>query len=144
MSLKINYLDNLKNSYKNIGIFVSKDTKIADFRGIFSDNISKKVLNYTNANKKSDKNKIFSINEDHDKTIFVIFLSKKNSSNEAESLGAKFYDQIKNQEIKNISIFGLNSLTIKKYIKIEEFIHEHNLNLTNSIFIKQIKNKIIF
>ena len=141
MSLKINYLDNLKNSYKNIGIFVSKDTKIADFRGIFSDNISKKILNYTNANNKSDKNKIFSINEDHDKTIFVIFLSKKNSSNEAESLGAKFYDQIKKQEIKNISIHGLNSLTIKKYIKIEEFIHGAQLKSYEFNFYKTDKKQ---
>ena len=45
MSLKINYLDNLKNSYKNIGIFVSKDTKIADFRGILAITFLK-VLNY--------------------------------------------------------------------------------------------------
>ena len=42
MSLKINYLDKLNNSTKNIGIFVSKDTKITDFKGIFNENISKK------------------------------------------------------------------------------------------------------
>ena len=52
MSLKINYLDKLNNSLKNIGIFVSKDTKINDFSGILSENTAKKVIGYIINNKK--------------------------------------------------------------------------------------------
>ena len=37
MTLKINYLDKLNNSSKNMGILVSKDTKINDFNGIFKE-----------------------------------------------------------------------------------------------------------
>ena len=88
MSLKINYLDKLNNSTKNIGIFVSKDTKITDFKGIFNENLSKKIIGYLRANKKSEKNKIYCLNEDYDKKILIIFVSKIESSNEVKSLGA--------------------------------------------------------
>ena len=92
MSLKINYLDKLNNSMKNIGIFVSKDTKITDFKGIFNENISKKIIGYLTANKKTEKNKIYCLNEDYDKKIFIIFVSKIETSNDVKSLGANFYD----------------------------------------------------
>ena len=140
MSLKINYLDKLNNSMKNIGIFVSKDTKITDFKGIFNENISKKIIGYLRANKKSEKNKIYCLNEDYDKKILIIFVSKIESSNEVKSLGANFYDQIKKEQIKNISILGSNSINSKNKIKLEEFIHgielksyEFNLYKTKKI-----------
>ena len=55
MSLKINYLDKLNNSVKNIGIFVSKETKIADFKGILSQNTAQKVIGYIIRNKNQKK-----------------------------------------------------------------------------------------
>ena len=122
MSLKINYLDKLNNSMKNIGIFVSKDTKITDFKGIFNENISKKIIGYLTANKKTEKNKIYCLNEDYDKKIFIIFVSKIETSNDVKSLGANFYDLVKKEQIKNISILGSNSINSKNKIKLEEFI----------------------
>ncbi len=152
MSLKIKYLDKIDISSKNIGIFTSKDTKTTDFSGIFDKSTIKKVFKYLAATKKSEKSKIYCLNEDYDKKIFIIFLSKINTSSEAENLGAKFYDEIKKNQIKNISIVGSNSSVLKNKIKLEEFIHgiqlksyEFNLyktkNKTNYINLNIIKSK---
>ena len=141
MSLKINYLDKLNNSSKNMGILVSKDTKINDFNGIFKENIAKKVNNYLIANKKSEKNNIYCLNEEYNKKIIIIFISKVNSYNEVENLGAKFYDYIKKEQIKDISIVGSNSSYLKKNIKLEEFIHGAELKSYNFNLYKTKKNQ---
>ena len=137
MSLKINYIDKFNNSLKNIAIFVSKNTKIEDFKGILSQSTAKKVISYVIANKKSEKNKIYCLNEDHDSKILIIFVSQIKSLNDSESLGANFYDHIKKEQIKDVSIVGSNQSNIKKKVKLESFVHgaqlksyEFNLYIT--------------
>ena len=76
-------------------------------------------------------------------------MSKIESPNEVKSLGANFYDQIKKEQIKNISILGSNSINSKNKIKLEEFIHgielksyEFNLYKTKKIHKDIILNVI--
>tara|TARA_Y100001970_G_C14243911_1_gene866702 strand:- start:702 stop:2165 length:1464 start_codon:yes stop_codon:yes gene_type:complete len=123
MSLKINYLDKLNNSLKNIGIFVSKNTKIEDLKGILSQSTAKKVISYIIANKKSEKNKIYCLNEEHDSKILIIFVSQIKSLNDSENLGANFYDFIRKEQIKDISIAQSNQSKFKNKVKLESFIH---------------------
>ena len=46
MSLKINYLDSQKKALKNKALFVSKESKISDFKGILDDKTNQKILNF--------------------------------------------------------------------------------------------------
>ncbi len=144
MSLKINYLDKLNNSVKNIGIFVSKETKIADFKGILSQNTAQKVIGYIIRNKKSEKNKIYCLNEDHDKKILIIFVSQIKSLNDSENLGANFYDYINKDQIKDISIVESNPSNFKNKVKLESFIHGAQLKSYEfNLYITKKKFKII-
>ena len=43
MTLKIKYLDSQKGSSKNKALFLGKDSKLSDFKGIFDDKINKKI-----------------------------------------------------------------------------------------------------
>ena len=123
MSLKIKYLDAKKGSSKNTAIFLAKDTKFSDFKGIFEDKINQKILNFLKNNKKTKEDKIFSLNPEFDQTLIIIFIVKKNNSLQSEKLGAKFYDYIKNNNVKDILVLGSNSTSIKNNIKFDEFIH---------------------
>ena len=42
MTLKINYLDKQKAKIKNTALFLCKETKISEFRGIFDDKTNTK------------------------------------------------------------------------------------------------------
>ena len=95
MTLKINYLDTPKGSFKNTALFLSNDTKISEFKGIFDDKINQKIVNYLKKSKNNKKNKIESINIDFDQRVALVFLSGKNNAQVSEELGAKFYDYIK-------------------------------------------------
>ena len=46
MTLKINYLDRQKDLSKNMALFLGKDAKISDFKGIFDDKINQKVMKF--------------------------------------------------------------------------------------------------
>ena len=50
MTLKINYLDSQKKALKNKALFVSKESKISDFKGILDDKTNQKILNFLKAN----------------------------------------------------------------------------------------------
>ena len=43
MTLKINYLDKQKANTKNTALFLCKETKISEFKGIFDDKINLKI-----------------------------------------------------------------------------------------------------
>ena len=58
MTLKINYLDTQKGLSKNTALFLSNDTKISEFRGIFDDKINQKIVNYLKKSEKLKENKI--------------------------------------------------------------------------------------
>ena len=101
MTLKINYLDNKKTQLKNNAIFVHSNTKIDQIKGKFEDKITQKILNLIKKNKLINENKIFSLGQDFDEKIVIIYLHKlkqKNTELEFEKLGGKFYDFLKKND----------------------------------------------
>jgi len=144
MTLKINYLDHQKGSSNNTALFLGKDSKISDFKGIFDDEINQKILNFQKNNKKTQKNKIASLNLEFDQKIIIILLVNKNNSQQAEELGAKFYDHAKSNEIDNLLILGSNASSIKSKIKLDEFLHGAELKSYEfNLYKTKKKNKII-
>ena len=143
MTLKINYIDSLKASFKNKAILLSKESKISDFKGIFDDKINKKIINFLKINKKIDRNKINSLNLEFDQKIIVILLDGKNSPNECEKLGAKFYDYIKNNDVQEISVLGSYSSIIKNKFFIDNFLHGAELKSYEfNLYKTKNKNKV--
>ena len=107
MTLKINYLDKKKAQIKNNAIFVHQNTKIQHIRGKFDNKFVNKILSLIKKNKLLSENKIFSLGQDFDEKIIIIYLHKLNQKNtelEFEKLGAKFYDFLKKNEINEIYI----------------------------------------
>ena len=141
MTLKINYLDTKKSLSKNTAVFLCRDAKISEFKGIFDDKINQKIVNYIKKSKNIKENKIESINLDFDQKILIIFLVNKNDEHESEKLGAKFYDHIKKNEIENISILGSNFTSIKNKISLNEFVHGAELKAYEFNLYKTKKNK---
>ena len=123
MTLKINYLDSQKNISNNTALFLSNDSKISEFKGIFDDKTNQKILNFLKKNKSSKNNKIDSISIDFDQKIILILLPGKNNSQASEELGAKFYDYVKKNQIQNISVAGSNYLSTKNKIHLNQFLH---------------------
>ena len=122
MSLKIKYLNNKNSSSKNKAIFLTKESKISDFKGIFDDKINQKVMKFLKQNQKITKNKISSLNLEFDQKLIIILLATKNSSQQAEELGAKFYDYIKKSEINEIYLMGTIFSSVKNKIQLNEFL----------------------
>ena len=123
MTLKINYLDRQKDLSKNMALFLGKDAKISDFKGIFDDKINQKVLNFLKNNKKTTDNKIFSLNLDFDQKLIIVFLVKKNDFFQSEKVGAKFYDYVKNNEVNDILILGSNFPSVIQNIKFHKILY---------------------
>jgi len=143
MALKINYLDTQKSLTKNTAFFLGENTKISEFKGIFDDKINQKIVNYLKKSEKLKENKIESINLDFDQKLLIIFLVKKNGAQYSEKLGAKFYDYIKKNEIRNINIIGSNFSSIKNEINLSEFLHGVELKAYEFNLYKTKKNKEI-
>ena len=141
MTLKINYLDSQKKALKNKALFVSKESKISDFKGILDDKTNQKILNFIKTNKKTQKNKIDSLTLEFDQKIIVILITGKTSSQEAEKLGAKFYDFVKINKIDDVLILGSISSSIKNKIKLDEFLHGAELKSYEFNLYKTKKNK---
>ena len=141
MTLKINYLDRKISFSKNTALFLIKDTKISEFKGIFDDKTNQKILNYLKKSKNIKKNKIEAISPDFDQKNIIILLSDKNEDQNSEELGAKFYDYIKKNEIDNISIIGSNFPSIKNQITLNEFLHGAELKAYEFNLYKTKKNK---
>ncbi len=122
MTLKIKYLDKNINAIKNNAIFINSKAKLGTFNGIFDQKIDKKIANLIKKNIKSKENKIFSLNQDFDQKLLVIFIAKADTELEFEKLGAKFYDFLEKNEINDIY---LNTLKL-------DYTKNKNLNLFNS------------
>ena len=146
MALKINYLDSQKGTLKNKALFVSKESKISDFKGILDDKTNQKILNFIKTNKKTQKNKIDSLTLEFNQKIIVILINEKTSSQEAEKLGAKFYDFVKINKIDDVLILGSISSSVKNKIKLDEFLHGAELKSYEFSLYKTKKNNknIIF
>ena len=77
MTLKINYLDRQKDPSKNIAMFLGKDARISDFKGIFEDKINQKITKFLKQNHKISKNKISSLNLEFDQKLIIVLLAKE-------------------------------------------------------------------
>jgi len=141
MTLKINYLDAKKGLSKNTALFLSNDSKISEFKGIFDDKINQKIDNYLKKSKNNKKNKIESINVDFDQKVVLVLLSGKNNTQVSEELGAKFYDYIKKNDIKNITIVGSNYSSTKNKIFLNQFVHGAELKSYEFNLYKTKKSK---
>ena len=152
MTLKINYLDKQKAITKNTALFLSKETKISEFKGIFDDKTNLKIQKYIKNSKNFKEDKIDSLNIDFDQKILIIFLANKNNTYHSEKNGAKLYTQIKLNKIENITLLGSNFSSIRNKIEFNQFLHgielkayEFNLYKSNknrkNINIEVIKNK---
>ncbi len=140
MSLKINYLDKKKTSSKNRAIFIQPNLKIEAFKGEFDDNTRVKILKFLKLGRDLKKNKIFTLNQDFDQKIVVIYLAKANNELESEKLGAKFFDFIKSSEIFDIYI---NKPLIKNFLNLASFLHGAELKSYDFNLYKSKKNKKI-
>ncbi len=125
MSLKINYLNGKKSSYKNLAVFVHPNTKISGFKGEFDEKINSKLLSFLKKNKNLKENQIISLNQDFDQKLIIVYLSKDNDDLESEKLGANFFDFIKNNHVHDIYIKApLSDNSNKKYrINYNSFVH---------------------
>tara|TARA_S200000501_G_C20832800_1_gene748033 strand:- start:623 stop:2086 length:1464 start_codon:yes stop_codon:yes gene_type:complete len=140
MSLKINYTNNLKKSSRNTAVFLTNETKISDFSGIFDKNINQKILNFLKNNKKNKENKIYSLNLDFDQKIIIILLIKNNDFFQSEKIGAKFYDYANNNNIHELIIFGSNFSSVKNNLNFESFLHGAELKSYEFNLYKSKKN----
>ena len=143
MSLKIKYLNTKNNSSKNKAIFLTQESKISDFKGIFDDKINQKIISFLKNNIKAKKNKIFALNLDFDQRIIIILLVKKNDFFQSEKIGAKFYDYVKNNAVNNVSIFGSNFSSVINEIEFESFLHGAELKSYEFDLYKSKKNNKI-
>ncbi len=145
MTLKINYLDNKKNSIKNKAIFVTLDTKISVFKGNFDHSTNQKILNFLKKNKDTKENKIISLNQDFDQKLIIILIVKNNNELESEKLGAKFFGFVKSNEVYDIFIQEPDSFKSKKYnINFNSFVHGAELKSYKfNLYKTKNKDKII-
>jgi len=143
MSLKIKYLNNQKKSSKNRAIFLTKDSKISDFKGIFDVKINQKIIGFLKNSTKIKDNKISSLNLDFDQKLIIIFLVKKNDFFQSEKIGAKFYDYSKTNEVDEITILGSNFSSVRDKIKFESFLHGAELKSYEFNLYKSKKNNKI-
>ena len=144
MTLKIKYLNSKIGSSKNKALILSKDTKISDFKGIFDNKINIKIANLIKNNKKIEDNKISSLNLDFDKNLIIILIAKNNDFFQSETLGAKFYEYIKRNNINDVLIIGSNFKSVVNKIKFESFLHGAELKSYEfNIYKSKKKNKII-
>ena len=143
MSLKIKYLNNQKKSSKNRAIFLTKDSKISDFKGIFDIKINQKIISFLKNSTKIKDNKISSLNLDFDQKLIIIFLVKKNDFFQSEKIGAKFYDHSKTNEVDEITILGSNFSSVRDKIKFESFLHGAELKSYEFNLYKSKKNNKI-
>jgi len=120
MTLKIKHLDKKKGVNNNIAFFVNLQTKIDDFGGEIDSKTTQKITNFLKKNTNLKDDKIISLNQDFDKKIILIFLTKAKTETEFEKLGAKFFDFLKKNEVNEIYIHNLKS---KKLIDLDAFLH---------------------
>ena len=141
MTLKIKYLDGKKGPLKNNAIILAKESKISDFKGIFDDKTNQKIINFLKNNKKTEDNKIFSLNLDFDQKLIIILLVKKNDFFQSEKIGAKFYDYVKNNEVNDLLILGSNFHSVIQNIKFDSFLHGAELKSYEFNLYKSKKKK---
>ena len=96
MPVQINYKNNKTlNNSKNLLLFVDENLKISNLKKY----ILKSEFNYISdlLETKDKKKKIITFNISSKKTIILITVKSDVNTSDVESLGAKFYDYLKNE-----------------------------------------------
>ena len=138
MTIQINYKkNNKKNTFTNLVLFVDEKFNILDLKP----HISKTDYNFIfDILKVSDKKKNFlNFNIFSKKQIFLVSIPKNLTSTEAESLGAKFYEHIKDSKIKEFT-FNTDATSNKLSNFIGHFFH--GLKLKSYMFNKYKSKKL--
>ena len=129
MSIKINYKSSIsKSKSKNIVFFVDEKFRIQGIKTL----ISKTEYSYTEdlLKTKDFKNKIIISEIDSKKKLILVSVKKNIKNFEAENLGAKFYNNLKNLKINDFEIntdyfptnlknfvgYFLHGLKLKSYV----------------------------
>ena len=129
MSIKINYKSSIsKSKPKNIVFFVDEKFRIQGIKTL----ISKSEYSYTEdlLKTKDFKNKIIISEIDSKKKLILVSVKKNIKNFEAENLGAKFYNNLKNLKINDFEIntdyfptnlknfvgYFLHGLKLKSYV----------------------------
>ena len=126
MSVQVVYKKNVKLSKSGVyAMFTDKNFNLNNLKNIFSkhqfDFIKRGIGKF------SKKNYISYLNIDPETIIILISLQKNMKINEYENMGAKFYDFLKKNEFKGLTIF---SKSIKD-INLSHFIHGLKLKSYN-------------
>jgi len=144
MNLKINYLSKFnENKSNNIAVFLKSETKSNDLFKIFGKD--KHIVTSIEKLKKKEnftkKKVITSIDIGIEKKIIVIWVDNKISSNQVVELGAKFFDFLKNNMIKDVILHGPSLINGSKKFNIEEFVHGAQLKSYKFDIYKTSNNK---
>jgi leucyl aminopeptidase len=144
MNLKINYLSKFnENKSNNNAVFLKSETKSNDLFKIFGKD--KHIVTSIEKLKKKEnftkKKVITSIDIGIEKKIIVIWVDNKISSNQVVELGAKFFDFLKNNMIKDVILHGPSLINGSKKFNIEEFVHGAQLKSYKFDIYKTSNNK---
>ena len=138
MSVQVVYKNSKKiANFKIQAIFTSENFKLSEINSLSKVEISKlkKLINLKNDN----SNSIYHLNLDN-KIVVLIPVKKKFKFNDYEVLGAQFYDYLKKNSFKKISI-NKNFVDINNY---NRFIHGLKIKSYEFNLYKGIKKKNLF
>ena len=144
MTLKINHLSKFnENKTGNIAVFLKSETKIIDLIKIFGKNkhLATSIEKLKKKENFTKKKFITSIDVGIEKKIIVVWVDNKLSSNQVEKLGAKFFDFLKNNMIKDVILYGPSLIDGSNKFNIEEFVHGAQLKSYNFDIYKTSNNK---
>ena len=122
MSIKINYIKkNNTNVHKDIALFVNETFEISHLKKFL--NKSEITFLENIIKKKNTSKKIISLDLNANKSLIIIKILKNETD---ENLGAEFYNFIKENNFKQISIF-VDSVENNKLNFINNFLHGFKL-----------------
>ena len=144
MTVQVDYKNKAKSSNSGVvALFVDEKFQIKNRSGFLS-NSQISYIEKISKNKKNTKDNIISFNIDEKTTIILIALKKDLKSFDVENLGGNFYNFIKKNSFKNISIITGSAQNKPGMDFIGHFVHglklkSYEFNIYKS---KKIKNDI--
>ena len=145
MNLKINYLQKIHvGKSTNIAFFLKNDTNTRKLTNILNISSLKNSIDKLKKNNNFiKKNLITSIDIGIDHKALIIWVDKNLKSHQLEKLGAKFFDFLKHNSVKDVTIYGPSLLEFdgNNNFKFEEFIHGIQLKSYNFNIYKSLKKE---
>ena len=144
MTVQVNYINKPKQrDAEVIALFADDKFEIKNLSAFFSKNESNSFIKILK-NKKNTKENIISFNINDKSTVILISIKKNLKGSDVENLGAKFYNFIKTNNIKNLSINSESIISKPGKDFIGRFMHglklkSYEFNIYKS---KKIKNII--